>query len=114
MDQMRLWGICQLAKSATPDPRVGTDANEVFFRTDEAHYKADVRLVREARGIILDLLEEITALETANRLLHGAIDERQDQTAHSVYCATVRQVTRLEDDNARLEWLAGVNGFIDG
>ena len=118
MDAQRPAEIRQLLNDATLDPQCGTDTREIFFRTDEAHYKADVRLHREARWIILELLAEVEHLSTANMTL-ATIDkwvreDSADASAHGVYCATVRQVTALQDDNARLEWLAATCGFMDG
>lgn len=118
MNANRLAEIRQLAEAATIAPQCGTDAREIFFRTDDNHYKADMRLHHEARGIILDLLDELVQVNCANRLLQAAVDQQHDQSAHSVYCATVAQLTRLEDEAARLRWLAMAEGehaeYVDG
>lgn len=128
MDPKRTQYIRELAQNATPDPRAGTDGLEVFFRTDETHYKADARLVREGRGIILELLDEVAQVTAAYGLVYAALQEAPG-SAHVVYSAMEAMVRRLRTENERLRAAVdglqrpavtvassagGVTGFMDG
>jgi hypothetical protein len=71
----RLAAIRQLVEAATPEPAIGLDWRELYITTDDAHRCDDGAFYRQARAIVLELLDEVAKLGLVNALLRASIDQ---------------------------------------